>query len=42
MSLAAIMLDQLAAARRIVEDGQEVVPAWPPVGTGDVKNSDFQ
>lgn len=28
MSLATIMLDQLATARRIVEDGHEVVPAW--------------
>src|SRR5437868_2919497 len=28
MSLVDIMLDQLAIARRIVEDGQEVVPAW--------------
>ena len=28
MSLATIMLDQLAVARRIIEDGQEVVPAW--------------
>ena len=28
MSLVDIMLDQLAAARRIVEDGAEVVPAW--------------
>jgi hypothetical protein len=28
MSLAAIMLDQLAIARRIVEDGAEVIPAW--------------
>jgi hypothetical protein len=28
MSLATLMLDQLAVARRIVEDGQEVVPAW--------------
>ncbi len=28
MSLATIMLEQLAVARRIVEDGQEVVPAW--------------
>ena len=28
MSLATIMLDQLAVARRIVEDGHEVVPAW--------------
>ena len=28
MSLADIMLDQLAVARRIVEDGDEVVPAW--------------
>ena len=28
MSLATIMLDQLAVARRIVEDGKELVPAW--------------
>ena len=28
MSLATIMLEQLAAARRIVEDGHEMVPAW--------------
>ena len=28
MSLADFMLDQLAIARRIVEDGDEVVPAW--------------
>ena len=28
MSLATIMLEQLGVARRIVEDGQEVVPAW--------------
>ncbi len=28
MSLADLMLDQLAIARRIVEDGDEVVPAW--------------
>jgi hypothetical protein len=28
MSLATIMLEQLAVARRILEDGQEVVPAW--------------
>ena len=28
MSLAAIMLDQLAVARRIVEDGEEMTPAW--------------
>jgi hypothetical protein len=28
MSLASIMLEQLAVARRILEDGQEVVPAW--------------
>jgi hypothetical protein len=28
MSLVDIMLEQLAAARRIVEDGQDVVPAW--------------
>jgi hypothetical protein len=28
MSLATLMLDQLAVARRIIEDGQEVVPAW--------------
>lgn len=28
MSLADIMLDQLAIARRIIEDGDEVVPAW--------------
>ena len=36
MSLATLMLEQLAAARRIVEDGQEVVPAWrimTPEGT---------
>jgi len=28
LSLATIMLEQLATARRIVEDGHEVVPAW--------------
>ena len=28
MSLATLMLDQLAVARRMIEDGQEVVPAW--------------
>ena len=28
MSLATIMLDQLAVARRIVEDGEEMTPAW--------------
>jgi hypothetical protein len=28
MSLATIMLDQLALARRIVEHGQELVPTW--------------
>ena len=28
MSLATIMLEQLGVARRIIEDGQEVVPAW--------------
>jgi hypothetical protein len=28
MSLATLMLEQLAVARRIIEDGQEVVPAW--------------
>jgi hypothetical protein len=28
MSLATLMLEQLAVARRIVEDGEEVVPAW--------------
>jgi hypothetical protein len=28
MSLATIMLDQLAIARRVVEGGHEVVPAW--------------
>ena len=28
MSLPDIMLDQLATARRIIEDGAEVVPAW--------------
>ena len=28
MSLATIMLEQLGVARRIVEDGNEVVPAW--------------
>ena len=36
MSLATIMLDQLAVARRIVEDGKEMVPAWritTPEGT---------
>ena len=36
MSLATIMLDQLAVARRIVEDGKEMTPAWriaTPVGT---------
>ena len=36
MSLATIMLDQLAVARRIVEDGERLVPAWritTPEGT---------
>jgi hypothetical protein len=36
MSLATLMLEQLAVARRIIEDGQEVVPAWridSPEGT---------
>jgi hypothetical protein len=36
MSLAAIMLEQLAVARRIVEGGVEVIPAWritTPKGT---------
>ena len=28
MSLAGIRFEQLAVARHIVEDGQEVVPAW--------------
>jgi hypothetical protein len=28
MSLAAIMLEQLAIARSIVEDGAEIIPAW--------------
>ena len=28
MSLASLMLEQLAVARRLIEDGQEVVPAW--------------
>ena len=28
MSLATIMLEQLATARRVVEDGDEMVPAW--------------
>ena len=28
MSLSSIMLEQLSVARRIIEDGQEVVPAW--------------
>ena len=28
MSLATIMLEQLAAARRILEDGHDMVPAW--------------
>ena len=28
MSLATIMLAQLAVARRIIEDGQELVPVW--------------
>lgn len=28
MSLADIMLEQLAIARRIIEDGHEIVPAW--------------
>jgi hypothetical protein len=28
MTLATTMLDQLAVARRIIEDGQEIVPAW--------------
>ena len=36
MSLATIMLEQLGVARSIIEDGQEVVPAWritTPEGT---------
>jgi hypothetical protein len=28
MALVDLMLDQLTTARRIVEDGAEVVPAW--------------
>ena len=28
MSLATIMLEQLAGARRVIEDGHEMVPAW--------------
>lgn len=28
MSLADIMFEQLAIARRIIEDGHEIVPAW--------------
>jgi hypothetical protein len=28
MTLATLMLDQLAVARRIIEDGQEVMPTW--------------
>ena len=28
MSLATIMLDQLAVARRVVAGGQEMVPVW--------------
>ena len=28
MSLATIMLEQLAVARRIVEDGKEMTPVW--------------
>jgi hypothetical protein len=28
MSLAEIMIEQLSVARRIIEDGHEVVPAW--------------
>ena len=28
MSLATLMLEQLAVARHIIEDGEEVVPAW--------------
>ena len=28
MSLATLMLEHLAVARRIVENGEEVVPAW--------------
>ncbi len=28
MSLATIMLEQLAVARHVVEDGQDMVPAW--------------
>ena len=28
MSLATLMFEQLAVARRIIEDGEEVVPAW--------------
>ena len=34
MSLATIMLDQLAISRRIIEDGHEVLPAWR-IGTPD-------
>jgi hypothetical protein len=34
MSLATVMLEQLAIARRIVTDGHEVVPAWR-IGTPD-------
>jgi hypothetical protein len=36
MSLATLVLEQLAVARRIIEDGQEIVPAWritTPEGT---------
>ena len=36
MSLATIMLEQLAAARRVIEDGHEMVPVWritSPEGT---------
>ena len=36
MSLATIMLEQLAGARRVIEDGHEMVPAWriaTPEGT---------
>jgi hypothetical protein len=28
MSLVDVMIDQLGTARKILEDGQEVVPAW--------------
>ena len=34
LSLATIMLEQLAGARRVIEDGHEMVPAWR-IATGE-------